>query len=492
MNKFIGVLFLGFCCHISLAQVGIYTEDDIALQSQYLSSELAKYQLNPEEQQKALKTAIEEDRSNHAAYYQLARLELNNNDYKTALTHIEKAISLQSSNKWYYLLAADICQLQLDFKGANGFIDKAIQLEPNNTTLKYRLSNNFLKNGNPEKAINALKEIENQIGINEKTSYLQLDILNETKQYAQSIEVLEKLIAIYPKNVSHLNNLANQYILLGDEKKATALREKILSIDPDNVEANIAQLQKNNTDTSEDSQYLFAIKPLISNQAIPFDEKIRELIPYVEQINTQDKGATDALRAISETLVANYPDEAKAHALKGDIMYITGASEAALKSYDKTLSLNDRVYSVWAQKLEVLYTLSKYEELQSFAEKTIDYYPNQFDAYYWYQLSSIMLNKIKDSTVFEEEMSFMTGNNQVMKNKAVVVNALKNLKENNPKEAMSQISSLDSEYLKSDPFIAEIYGDILAANGSTEQALKYWKISKNIGNTSIRVNEKIQ
>ncbi len=492
MNKLIGILLLGFLNFVSYAQVGIYTEDDIALQSQYLSSELAKYQLNPEEQKKALNTAIEDDRSNHAAYYQLARLELNNENYKSALTYIEKAIGLQSSNKWYYLLAADICQLQLDFKGANGFITKALKLEPKNTALKYRVSNNYLKNGNPNLAIKTLEEIEQQVGFNEKTSYLMLDILNENKQFEESISVLKKLTNIYPKDVNHLNNLANQYILLGQQQEAATIREKILSIDPDNVEANIAQLQETNTETSEESQYLFAIKPLISNKSIPFDDKIKELIPYVEQIDVNDKESTDALRAISETLVANYPDEAKAHAIKGDIMYITGESEAALKSYNKTLSLNDRVYSVWAQKLEVLYTLSDYEELQSFAEKTIDYYPNQYDAYYWHQVSSILLNKIKDTALYEEEVTFMIGNNQLMKNKSIVVNSLKALKENKAKEAYSQISELDTEYIKSDPFIAEIFGDILAANNQTDEALKYWKISKNIGNNSIRVNEKMQ
>lgn len=488
----ISIITIGMTCP-SYAQVGKYSESDIKLQTEYLETELAKYQLNSEKQRGQLEKLIEKDRSNDAAYYQLSRLDLDAGNLKNALTYADKAIKINANNKWYYLLAADISELDYDYMAANDYIEKAINIDPENSTLKFRIAHNFLKNGNDEKSLKSLNEIQNNDGVSEKSSYLMLDIYNQSNRFKEGIGVLEKLIDRYPSDVDHLNNLANQYELIGNSKKALEIRNSILEIDPENVESNIAILHDPQEKNSDDSNYLFAIKPLISNSSIPFEEKIKELIPYVEDIPVKnDAEYNNALRSISESLVANYPDEAKAHAIRGDIMYLTGEPSTALKSYDKTLALNNKVYAVWAQKMEVLYTLSDYNELQKFSEKSIDYYPNQKEAYFWYKLACFKNKDFEAASLFNEDLQFMTNANQDMKFYDTVALALKSVEKGNAKEGLEILNKLPENFLNADPFALEIYADALHANGNSEDALKLWKKAQNLGNLSTRINDKIQ
>ncbi len=492
MKKPLFILLFTFSPFLMLAQYGIYSEAEIKEQSQYLETEVAKYQANGEKQRNLLKALLEEDRTNHAAYYQLARIELAAENFRDALSYAEKAIGMSSDNKWYYLLAADIAEKQLDYKQANSFIEKAIKVQPGNTILQYRIAHNLVKNGSSDSAIKELYKIEQIAGINEKSTYLLVDLLNEQKKFNEGAEAIEKLLGLYPDNVDHMNALAYQYDMSGNAKKALQLRNKILEIDPQNVNANVAVLHSEEKKGKGKDNYLFAIKPLIENQSIPIDDKIKELIPYIETVSLDDQDQIEALRSLSEGLVATHPDEAKAHALRGDVMYLTGAPEAALQSYDRTLDLNDKVYSVWLQRMEVLYTLSDYNQLKDFAEEAIDYFPNKSNSYFWQQIGSIKSDKLGDLDLYSEELSFMMGNKMVDDPNQITVDALKLLAEGDASQALNQIKKLDREWISTQGFIAEIYADILWENGDQEGAIDMYKSARSAGNFSTRLDSKIQ
>ncbi len=484
-------LILLFSFQYINAQPGIYSESDIKTQTEYITAEFYKYSSKPKEQEEKLKGLLELDRTNDATYYQLARFYLVQENYPDALSQINKAIKLYKNNKWYHLLAADIQELMLDYTAANQSIENALEIEPKNTALMYRKTHNLFKNGNTDAGINMITEIENKTGTTEKSSYLKLDYLNNEGRKEEGLTVLKNLVRLYPGNVDHMNNLALQYVDLNQIDEGKKMFKKVLAIDPENVQANISLL-KDESNTSEESKYLFAIKPLVSNPNIPLDQKIKELIPYVEQIPFEkDIEYVDAIRALSESLVANYPNEAKAHAIRGDIMNLTGQPQTALKSYDRTLELNDNVYSVWAQKMEVLYALSSYKELKKFAEKTIDFYPNNAEGYFWYKISSYALNEINDATSFDDIYGFIAKSNVVNKFKFTLTEAYGLFVLNQANKGLIKLEALKINILKQDAFAQELLGDIYHSLDKPKEALKHWELSKALGNYSDRLQAKL-
>lgn len=395
------------------SQVSITTTPNI--ETTFIEAELEKYLSNSDRQEEKLMECVELDRRNAELQYQLARLYHDKGDYRKALEYGDKAVSLNQSNKWYHLIVADINELLMDYSAANVSLSKVASIEPSNSVIKRRIAQNYELNGNVSESIQTLVQMQKTFGVSEQITIKLLNLYNKNKDYSKGLAILQEAVDITPKNVDMLNALANQYLLMSKEKDAEKVYRKVIEIQPDNITAN-SHIVRYNAGKSKDSEYLYAIKPLIENPDLPLDAKVIELIPYVEQLQTdQNPELKSALQLITEQLAIQYPDEAKAHSIKGDVMYLTGELSPALKSYDKTLNLNDEVFAVWAQKMNVLYDLQNTSELIKFSEKAIDYYPNQFEGYFWYALGHYDSDDIEVANSYIEEMSLVSGGNLIAK-----------------------------------------------------------------------------
>ena len=381
------------------------------IETTFIEAELEKYLDNSDRQEKKLLECIEIDRRNPELQYQLGRLYHENGDNRKALDYATKAVNFDSSNKWYQLFVADLNELLLDFTAANASLENVVAMEPKNAVIQMRMAQNYASNGSKDKSIAQLQKMQKIFGVTDQTTFKLLELYNSDKEYDKGVDVLKLAVSNAPKNVEVLNALANQYLLKGKDKEAEKIYRQVIELEPANVVAN-SQIVRKNVDAAKDSEYLYAIKPLIENPDLPLDAKVLELIPYVEQLQTDDSPElASALQSITEQLTMQYPDEAKAHSIRGDVMYLTGELAPALKSYNKTIDLNDEVYPVWAQKMNVLYDLGNTKDLIQFSEKSIDYYPNQFEGYFWYALGQYDSGDTEEASDYLEEMALVAGGN---------------------------------------------------------------------------------
>ncbi|MDR2476011.1 MAG: tetratricopeptide repeat protein, partial [Bacteroidales bacterium] len=97
-------------------------------------------------------------------YYRLFN---NNSDVVATL---QKAIELEPSNFWYQRLLASQCESMRQFETAIETYENMIRTFPDKPELNYDLASLYAQNGNTEKAIDALNQLENIIGINETIS----------------------------------------------------------------------------------------------------------------------------------------------------------------------------------------------------------------------------------------------------------------------------------------------------------------------------------
>lgn len=464
------------------------SESELNTETALIEAHLAKHLGDDTKREEQLKACIENDRSNPNYYYQLAKFYLDQDDPRNALTFAEKATKLNSSNKWFALLEADVQETLLDYTSANAALEQAFAVDGKDQNILYRIAHNAYKNGDKGRAIQTLQKIESIFGITERSSYKMLDLYNSTEDFQSGLSVLNNLLKYDSKNIKHLNNLANQYLLLKDEKNAEKVYRKVLAIDPSNVDAN-AHLVQRNLNQASDSEYLYAITPLIENENVPFDNKMLELIPYVEKLSeTPNSEHTQALQGISDRLIAMYPNEAKAHAIRGDIMYLSGELESALKSYNSTLNLNDKVYSVWTQKMNVLFDLNQQRELKSFAEKSIDYYPNAYEGYFWYALACYKSENLQEGQGYLMDMKMVAGGNPDAVNYLTLLTSMYDSK----REGKDQVSALvKSQGLKQskNPLVLHMVGLAYKGLSNDSEADKFYTLAKKYGNVSLDANQ---
>ena len=472
--------------------VGLFGQEpsvaSIESETLLLESLLSKHLGDDEEQIKYLKTCIANDRTNPNYYYQLARYHKRADDLREALTYAEKAAKLDKTNKWFALLTADIHEELLDFLSANKYLSQAASVTPNDEMLQFRIAQNFMKNGNAEKCLTTLRAIEQKFGQSDKASYQMLDILNSKEQYDEGLELLNNLTRLYPNNTSHLNNLANQYLLKENPEKAEEVYRKVLTIDPANPQAN-AHIVHADVKGAKDSEYLYAISPLIENSNIPFDNKVLELIPYVEQLQVdKDPNLVNALHTISNKLVALYPNEAKAHALRGDVMYLSGELETSLKSYDKTLQLNDKVYMVWIQKMNLLYDMQDYVALLDFSEKAIDYYPNNYEGYMWQSLAQLASGEIAEAKAYTQDIALVGGSNTEAQQYAKLIKVLIEVKEDQI-DTISDFVKANNLAKSNNPIELHLVAVGFQSIGDEDNYQKFLSLAEANGHVSIDINQ---
>jgi tetratricopeptide (TPR) repeat protein len=235
------------------------------------------------------------------------------------------------------------------------------------------------------------------------------------QQWMDAITEVEKLIELYPDKTEYLHRAADYAEKAGDEQLASSYYKKILEIDPDDARANLVAAERFRA-SGEDESYLMSISPIMSNESIELDAKIAELLPFVEKyVAERDAALERPLTELVEILVKQYPDEAKVHALYGDLLYHSGSLEKAATEYEKTLVLDKSVYQVWEQLLQVRVETNDPDAVLRTSEDALNVFPNQGAIYY---LRGLAYAYKEDFTSAETELQqalIMSGRNEMLK-----------------------------------------------------------------------------
>lgn len=466
-----------------------WTESQVTLEEKYMDANthiiVGKY----DEALKLLKEIYKEDNSNPGLNFEIAKVYGSLNDLPSAIKHAKKAVEYSPNNEFYHLVLGNLLLESNQTSEAISSLNKLILLKPEKTEYYDMLAKAHLRANEYQNALNTFSKLESQIGFSEDLALRQIDILNEYGKSNKVIEILEKLISADPKEIRHRYNLASYYQQNGDKKKATEVYQEIIKIDPEDAVANLALLDSIDNPSNE-TGYLSALQPLIEDENIPLDKKILEMIPYLERVTSEPQLGEPLLR-IGKTLVQLYPNDAKVHALYADIFNGLGKTDKAIDQYEKTLALDDRVYSVWEQLILAYDANENYSAMIKKAEEAIDLFPNNASAYYLYASGQISSGNLVEVESYLDDASMIAGKD--LYHKARVENQRARLAMINKEyDKAAKHLSLSSEWsMGQDAESVELLGDLSLLQGNKSEALKYWKEAKRLGNTSTQLEEKI-
>jgi tetratricopeptide (TPR) repeat protein len=198
------------------------------------------------------------------------------------------------------------------------------------------------------------------------------------------------------------------------------------------------------------------------------------------------------LITLCDKLVIAHPNDAKAHAIYGDVLMNNDNVTAAIRQYEKTLSLNDRNFMVWEQLMYGLEIVENYDEMARVSTNAIDLFPNQAISYYFNGKALTAKNDFKKAMSSLDEASLISSGNVSIESRVQTVKGEIYLKQKNYTKAMESADQAITLSKQKNSMAYELKGDIYKEQNDLKKAAIAWQSSKDLGNNTVRLAEKIK
>lgn len=433
-----------------------------------------------------------ENRTSSGVAFELAKAYSQKNDFYAVEKYAKVAIANDATNPWLLSFYANYLKNNNRPGSAAEYYTKLITLQPKNVENYRLLAQCHMAQNKVNDAIGAYNLQELHLGPSMEIYQARFDLYDKENNLEGALAQIDHLIKKYPKEKAFLKAKARTLTRNNKMAEAMALYQKVLEIDAEDTDANLAMLAKAD-DTSKPQAYLMALLPIITNQSVDIDAKIKELMPYVRNLdNGNNTEVRSALMELANKLVLTHPTEAKAYALQGDILWNAGDVEGAVDKFEKTIKLNDKNFAIWDQLMLIYHETMEYEKLYQLCNQALDLYPNQASVYYFLSLASSHKNIVTEAISAAEEGSLVCGGNKInlSRIKTAMAKALILKKEyQNAQKNLDEAMSLSEN---KNGFAYEIQGDLFQAQGQQMKASENWKKSLSLGNKSRALLQKLE
>lgn len=322
-----------------------------------------------------------------APYFLLSEVYLQTGQRERSIEALQKAIKLDNKNQWYKQELALKYHEIGNYEQAILAYKNLLKSNPENPDWLISLSECYFKSNQMSESYQTMEKLEQVIGSNPEIIIEKYRNLFFQKKYNQGEKILLEGLNMFPDSPDLLAILVDYYFDNKQEKKALDLLKKLSDVDPNNGNAHftLAQhyIQKNDFPNTYKELKLAFISPDIS-----IENKTRILMYFYDTQAKLDKNVLE----LGEILVKQYPNEAKAHTLLGDLLMKDNNEILALASYKTAIELDPSKYSIYEQVLVMEYEFQQYQSLFADGLKAIELFPSYGKIYL---LAGTAANQIK-------------------------------------------------------------------------------------------------
>jgi tetratricopeptide (TPR) repeat protein len=319
------------------------------------------------------------DPNNANAHYQLAQVYIQQSKYGAAIEEAAKAVKASPDNKWYHETLAQLYLSTGNFKEAINVFKQLVAKFPNNPDYYLNLAYLYARAGQLDEAIKVYDTFEKSFGLDESVILEKEKIYLKQNKFDAAMKELQKLVDEYPGDIDYLLMQGELYRASKMNDKAIEVYNKILQLEPDNPQAllSLADMGARSGDNASKSENL---KKLFANPKMSIDDKVKLLYGYIQMWEVNQAQHAEA-KELADILAATHPEEAKAHAIRGDLYYLDNNLDTALSAYVKSLSIQKDVFQVWQQVMLLYGQKQNWVELKKVTTEAMELFPNQVLVY---------------------------------------------------------------------------------------------------------------
>lgn len=360
-------------------------ERTVVLEKLFIEACREKLLGNIEEAIQLYKDVLQKDDTNAASNYELARLYHQQKNLSKALIQADRAVELQPKNLLYNELYARLLEREGNYRKAADLYAKLTSNYPDTEVLYTEWAYYLTKAGRADAAIKVYNTLEKRVGVKESISMHKYKLYNKLGKDRKAVQELEQLVKAYPKDPEYLIRLANYYATIRDFTQSKTYYKKALELDPNNPTANLAMVEffLQNGDTT---RYLNALLNTFEDPSQEVALKVKTLNGLIQGIQKGELNPSyhDNVYRLSERLTQAHPNNGKAQALRGDVLFQQQRYPAAANQYQMAVRTINNDLNLWCSLLESLHRARHETHFQKYAKEFIDLYPSQAYSYYYH------------------------------------------------------------------------------------------------------------
>lgn len=409
-------------------------KQDMAKNAEYFSKGIeAKYNENYDVAIWNFEQALRFFHDDDASMYELSELYQRNNRNTEALSMIQQAANLNPDNKWYQIRLAKMSLQNSDYKAFIDIYEKLLEKEPDNLEYLEDYINALLNYGVYDKVLEKLDFIEQQLGKSDYIYLQKIQIYSDQGKKDKVLAELEKLVEFAPDNTQYLAMLAEAYRKSKRDVDAYQLYLRIKELEPENKYINVSLLDYYLSVDNKDKAFEEFLA-VIKNPKLDYDTKL-QLYNYILQDNKfnfkTDREVNTNIEIIANAFIETYPDKPIGYYAKGSTYQAKGDYLKAKDCYVKCISKGGNDNMVYYNLLNCFDQLRYYEEQVIYSEKALELYPT---VPIFYVYNGIGYYNVKDYEncikSFEKARKFVTESNLLVLLDSFIGDSYHNLKNN--------------------------------------------------------------
>ena len=403
---------------------GVLSDDFKHTQAEAFFVEGEKYFIL-EDYSKALlffQRAVELNPGDAGAHYKVAEVlskSTTSQDLNMALASMETCLKLDSKNKYYYQLTAELYLGLQNFSKAAATLEMMMKEIPGTEESLFDLAAYYLYADKKDDALKTYNRAETVFGINETSSLQKQRILLEAGKVNEAIEETEKLIHAFPEEPQYVMAFAEMLNQNNQRTRAIQYLEKFDSENPGNGNAKMllsafykenGQPEKANallTSVFEDSNVDVTGKVLVIGTLTAEIQQAREK-------NAPNTAAEQFAISLFEKLERSTPDDENVSLVGGDLFLTLKKNREAKGHYLRAIRLGANGFDPWQNLLVLESQDNEYDSLIAHSDQGLELFPNQAALYYFNGFGHLKKKHFTEAAQsLEQAKKLSTGNTKL-------------------------------------------------------------------------------
>ena len=314
--------------------------------------------------------------SNDAAWYWSALVCLGKNDIPTAEEYLKVACELDPSNFWYRFRLATLYRATSRQELTVDMYEKLLVDFPKKSELYFDLVDMYTAQGEIEKALETLEEIETVFGMTESIAIFRFNLLQKSGKQEEAMASLEE----YNKKYSSpyvLTTLGDYQMNMYNDSTALAYYEEALDIAPDYIPAVIGKAETFRV-TRRYDEYFTELDKFIASEDAPAAGKSDYLMAIVQRTDPKFlKSFRSQLDNVMDKMTEKYPQDSTVLQMAGVYYWNTDRRDMSKKHFRQNAENNPGSVMASADFVEFLMYAEDWEALSEEGRKAFERFPKE-------------------------------------------------------------------------------------------------------------------
>jgi len=325
---------------------------------------------------KILKSVIERNQDCDAAYYYLALCAVAQGDSDTAETYFRMAYEIDPGNFWYSHRLALLYSATKRPELAISIYEKLLKEFPKKSDLYFELVELYAVQGENEKALKTLDEIETVFGKTESITVYRFNLLRRMGRAEEAFRSLED----YNKDYSSpyvLTALADWQMSMYNDSTAIKYYDEALDLASDYAPALLGKAETLRM-TRRYNDYFKVLDRFVADPYTPVESKSDYLTAIIQRVDPKFmRSFMHQMDSVIARTVMAHPSDSTAMNLAGVWYYSTDRKDEAGRWFRQNAETYPASLSANASFVEFLMYAEKWDDLAAEGRKAFERFPDE-------------------------------------------------------------------------------------------------------------------